>query len=66
MYHAIKGYADFLARAPRSDARRAAALREANLTYNWLVNWDNNNSPFWADALEAEGIGRTIRQAGRR
>ncbi|MFN8667061.1 MAG: hypothetical protein U0164_07610 [Gemmatimonadaceae bacterium] len=65
MYHAVRAYADFLARAPRSDVRRRAALREANATYNWLVNWDNNNSRFWSEALEADGIGRTIRQAGR-
>lgn len=66
MYHAVRAYTDFLTRAPRTDVRRAAALREANLTYNWLVNWDNNNSRFWEQALEAEGIGRAIRQAGRR
>lgn len=66
MYHAVRAYTDFLARAPRTDGRRAAALREANLTYNWLVNWDNNNSRFWEQALEEEGIGRAIRQAGRR
>lgn len=66
MYHAVRAYADFLARAPRTDVRRTAALREANLTYNWLVNWDNNNSRFWEQALEEEGIGRAIRQAGRR
>ncbi|MCC6929630.1 MAG: hypothetical protein IT359_11625 [Gemmatimonadaceae bacterium] len=65
MYHAVRAYADFLARAPRTDIRRRAALREADATYNWLVNWDNNNSSFWSVALESEGIGRTIRQAGR-
>ncbi|MEP7382972.1 MAG: hypothetical protein ABI910_14880 [Gemmatimonadota bacterium] len=66
MYFAVRAYADFLARAPRSDARRATALREADQTYNWLINWDNYNSTFWGEALEREGIGRTIRQAGRR
>lgn len=65
MYLAVRTYADFLSRAPRADARRRAALREADATYNWLVNWDNNNSSFWSAALEGEGIGRVIRQAGR-
>ena len=65
MYLAVRAYADFLARAPRTDLRRRAALREADATYNWLVNWDNNNSSFWSAALEGEGIGRVIRQAGR-
>lgn len=66
MYHAVRAYTDFLSRAPRTDVRRAAALREANQTYNWLVNWDNNNSRFWEQALEQEGIGPAIRRAGRR
>lgn len=66
MYYAVRAYADFLSRVRTGDARRAPALREANQAYNWLINWDNNNSTFWADELEAEGIGRTIRRAGRR
>jgi hypothetical protein len=66
MYHAVRAYVDFLKRAPRTDARRGAAVREANLAYNWLVNWDNNNSSFWEDELERSGIGRSIREAGRR
>ncbi len=66
MYFAVKAYADFLARLPKGDARRAAAVREADQAYNWLLNWDNYNATYWAEELEAEGIGRTIRQAGRR
>lgn len=66
MHHAVRAYVDFLQRAPRSDPRRAAAVREANLAYNWLVNWDNNNSGFWQEELERAGVGRAIRAAGRR
>ncbi len=65
MYFAVKAYADFLARLPKGDSRRAAAVREADQAYNWLLNWDNYNATYWARQLEAEGIGATIRRAGR-
>ena len=66
MYHAARAYADFLSHAPRGDPRRPAAVHEANLSYNWLVNWDITNATFWRDELEHDGIGPVIRQAGKR
>lgn len=66
MYYAVKAYADFLARLPKGDPRRAVAVREADQAYNWLLNWDNYNATYWARELEAEGIGGKIRRAGRK
>jgi hypothetical protein len=65
MYLALRAYVDWLTRASAGDARRRAVVREADRAYNWLVNWDNNNSQYWQRELERQGIGATIRKSGR-
>ena len=66
MYLALREYADWLARAPANDGRRRAVVRESDGAYNWLVNWDANNSRYWQRELERRGVGAAIRRAGRR
>jgi hypothetical protein len=66
MFLALRAYVDWLESAPAGDARRRAVVREADRAYNWLVNWDSNNSQYWQRELERQGIGATIRRAGRR
>lgn len=61
---AIRVYAEWLkASAPGAERRRV--LREANTMYNWLVNWDNNNSRLFLELMERDGTARAIREAGR-
>ena len=66
MYHSVVAYRDWLQRPGLLAVERRRVAREADAVYRWLVDWDNNNSSFWKDTLEAEGIGRAIRDAGRR
>lgn len=66
MFHAVRAYARVLERMPPSDAHVGVVLREANVVYNWLASWDNNNSRVFQDEMERAGIGGIIRRAGKR
>ena len=66
LYLALRAYAAFLARAPGASRATLAVVREADRVYNRLVNWDNHNSRFWQEELEASPEAAAIRRAGRR
>lgn len=62
---ALQAYAEYLAGAPRSAASRTA-LRQANATYNWLINHCQNCWDFWPQFLAKQPAVATIRAAGER
>ncbi|MFN8644016.1 MAG: hypothetical protein U0802_21045 [Candidatus Binatia bacterium] len=62
---ALKAYAAYLATAKRS-AASAAALREADATFNWLVNHCQQCWDFWPTFLAQQPAVESIRRAGRR
>lgn len=61
---ALKAYATYLSRAPRSDESRAA-LREADVLYNWLINHCSGCFD-WRTYLEKQPATAQIRRAGKR
>ena len=64
LYYALRAYARWLGGANANTAGLAAVVREANLVYNRLYNWDENNSPFWSETLESSAEAKSIRRAG--
>jgi hypothetical protein len=61
---AFKAYAAYLGRAPRSDESRAA-LREADVLYNWLINHCSGCFG-WQAYLEKQPATAQVRRAGKR
>jgi hypothetical protein len=64
LYYALRAYARWLDRANANTAGLAAVVREANVVYNRLYNWDETNSPFWSETLESSAEAKSIRRAG--
>jgi hypothetical protein len=64
LYYSLRAYARWLDGASATTAGLAAVVREANLVYNRLYNWDETNSPFWSETLESSAEARSIRRAG--
>ena len=64
LYYALRAYARWLDRASANTAGLAAVVREADVVYNRLYNWDENNSPFWSQTLESSAEAKSIRRAG--
>lgn len=61
---ALKAFAAYLKETSGKDKERAAALKDADRTYNWLVNWANNYSEDWQKLLDQSDEAKIIRQAG--
>jgi hypothetical protein len=61
---ALKAYAAYLSRAPRSD-ESLAALREADVLYNWLINHCSGCFD-WQTYLEKQPATAQVRRAGKR
>ena len=64
LYYALRAYARWLDGADAKTAGLAAVVREADVVYNRLYNWDENNSPFWSETLESSAEAKSIRRAG--
>ena len=64
LYYSLRAYARWLDGANANTAGLVAVIREANLVYNRLYNWDENNSPFWSETLETSAEAKSIRRAG--
>jgi hypothetical protein len=64
LYYSLRAYARWLDGANPNTASLAAVVREANLVYNRLYNWDETNSPFWSQTLDSSAEARSIRRAG--
>jgi hypothetical protein len=64
LYYSLRAYARWLDGAQGNTAGLAAVVREANLVYNRLYNWDETNSPFWSETLESSAEAKSIRRAG--
>jgi hypothetical protein len=64
LYHALRAYARWLDGARIDTPGLAAVVREADVVYNRLYNWDANNSTFWPETLEASAEAKSIRRAG--
>ena len=65
MWLALQAYAAWLSTAKPSK-EMTAAVKEADLCYNWLVNWDSGNSGFWREYLIDHPVVTQIREAGKR
>jgi hypothetical protein len=64
LYYALRASARWLDRANANTAGLAAVVREANVVYNRLYNWDETNSPFWSETLQSSAEAKSIRRAG--
>jgi len=65
LYYALQAYSSWLEGATSTTPRLSAVVREADVVYNRLVNWDAGNSRFWSETLETSREARAIRRAGR-
>jgi hypothetical protein len=65
LYYALRCYARWLDAATPGTPGLAAVVREADQTYNRLINWDGTNSFFWGEVLEKSPEAQSIRRAGR-
>ena len=65
LYYALVAYASWLDDSNARTPGLAAVVREADRVYNRLINWDQGNSRFWTEELEASPQARSIRRAGR-
>jgi hypothetical protein len=64
LYYALQAYGRWLDGATAATPGLAAVVREADQTYNRLLNWDARNSLFWNETLETSREARAIRRAG--
>jgi len=62
---ALKAFATYLDKTSGKDKERAAALKEADRAYNWLLNWANNYSESWKTLLDQSEEAKTLRRVGR-
>ncbi|HSA59681.1 MAG TPA: hypothetical protein VLJ37_08350 [bacterium] len=63
-YLALKAYAAWLEKAGGKAPQAKAVLKEADKTYNALVNWANNYSEGWKAFLDKSPEAQTIRTVG--
>jgi hypothetical protein len=64
LYYALQAYGRWLDGATAATPGLAAVVREADQTYNRLLNWDARNSLFWNETLGTSHEARAIRRAG--
>jgi len=64
-YLALRAYADYLERVDAGNPEARQVLREADETYNWLINFEPGYG-FWRAELESGEAADKIRRAGRR
>lgn len=65
MWLALQVYVTWLESAKPSPQMRTV-VKEADVCYNWLVNWDSNNSRFWRQYLENHPVVSKLLDAGKR
>lgn len=64
MWSALQAYVAYLSTAaPGTESLNV--LTEADQCYNWLINYDLENSTFWKDYLEKHEVVLKLRQIGR-
>ena len=64
-FHALRAYADYLAKADPHGASAKRVLAEADLTYRSLIDYDRENSPYWMAELDSHPATKVIRAFGR-
>ena len=65
MWSALRAYVEWLSTAKPSQ-QMSAVVREADVCYNWLINWDSTNSDFWENYLRDHPVVKQLRDAGKR
>jgi hypothetical protein len=64
-YEALRGFAEYLNRAPAGSRDYSTALKEGDRLYNTLLNWGQSQTSFWSSYLPHSPEAAAIRKAGK-